>query len=156
MSLNDINKDELQDFAREVGVDDDGKKAELVERLETEGYTEDDVKNFQEGTFEPTREEPEEGAEFVVDHEAYDNRDPEEEVKRVEESTGLRATEDEEKKEDKVLIKMDAPFGSIRTHGVVFTREHPYAAVNKDVAEELLKSNSFRQAHPSEAEEYYS
>lgn len=148
MALSDINKDELQAFAEEVKVDSEGKKDELVERLESEGYTEEDVKSFQEGTFQAADD-----AEGGDD----DEQDPVEAAnQKVEEATGLRQADDEEEDdEEKLLIRLSGPFSSITTNGIRFTQEHPFVPVKRSVADELLKSESFRQAHPSEADEFY-
>lgn len=142
MALSDINKDELQDFAQAVGVDDEGKKDELVQRLEDEGYTKEDVESFQEGTF---------NAEGADD----DEQDPVEKAnEKVEEALGVREAEEEDD-EEKILIKLVGPYSSITTNGIRLTQEHPFAPVKRSVAEDLLKSQSFRQAHPSEADEFY-
>lgn len=147
MALNDINKDELQAFAEEVGVDSDGKKDKIVERLEGKGYTEEDVESFQEGTFEASSEEGDAN---------QTDPDPDATNKRVEEAVGVVADGgDESDEEEKILIKLDGPFSSITTNGVRFTQDHPFVPVKRSVAEELLKSRAFRQAHPGEADEFY-
>lgn len=154
MALNDINKDELQDFAEAKGVDSSGNKADVVARLEQHGFTEDDVVAFQEGTEEPAAAEQE--PEAVVPS----GETAEEANARVEQELGIRAGEDEARQSqdegEKILIKLVGPYSSLRTKGVFFTQEHPFVPVSREVADELLESSAFRQAHPSEAESYYS
>lgn len=171
MALNDVNKDELVDFAEARGIDASGNKPEVVERLEAEGVTEDDVRAWQEGTSQDDEEPssdtrpaeqpqggvPENQPETVVQHPSGDE-DEESPNARLERNLGLVDDEEEEEareSEDKILIKLDAPFSSIRTHGTLFTQDHPFAPVSREVADELLQSRSFRQAHPSEADAFY-
>lgn len=53
------------------------------------------------------------------------------------------------------LVKMvrDNPIFEIA--GTRFTQEHPYALLDASEAEVVLREEGFRQAHPSEIEEYY-
>lgn len=147
MALSDINKDELQAFAEEVNVDTEGKKDAIVQRLEDGGYTEEDVEAFQNGTFQANADDDGDDEKTADDRVA-------EKVGLVD--TGDDAREADDDDEDKILIKLDGPFSSITTHGVRFTQTHPFVPVKRSVADELLKSRNFRQAHPGEADEFYS
>lgn len=67
------------------------------------------------------------------------------------------ATKPVAKATDKFLIKMTRSNPLYETRGYRFTQEHPYALVNPDDAEFILSNeDGFRQAWPSELEEFYS
>lgn len=58
---------------------------------------------------------------------------------------------------DKYLIKMTRDNVLYEVRGYRFTQEHPYALVDSADAEYILgKEDGFRQAFPSELEEFYS
>lgn len=59
--------------------------------------------------------------------------------------------------ENKILLKMDRANRSYETHGVRFTKEHPFQAVDEDVAADILYNDTgFRIAAPHEVEQFYS
>jgi ribosomal protein L12E/L44/L45/RPP1/RPP2 len=61
------------------------------------------------------------------------------------------------KQENKILIRMDRANFSYETHGVRFTKEHPFQAVDEDVAADILYHDTgFRIASPHEVEQFYS
>ena len=56
-----------------------------------------------------------------------------------------------------VLLKMERKNPSFQAYGHVFTREHPYAIVNEETAQQIIDSfEGFRVASPSEARSFYS
>ena len=60
-------------------------------------------------------------------------------------------------KNAKYLIKMVRENVRYDTRGYTFTQEHPYALLDKDDAQFVLENEKgFRQATPSELEEFYS
>jgi len=70
-------------------------------------------------------------------------------------------SEHEEKKvvkvENKILLKMDRANYSYETHGVRFTKDHPFQAVDEQVAADILYNDTgFRIAAPHEVEQFYS
>lgn len=59
-------------------------------------------------------------------------------------------------KEDMVLVKMIRPNYSYETRGYTFTKEHPFVAMDKDVAQAIFdKEEGFVMATPSEVREFY-
>lgn len=62
-----------------------------------------------------------------------------------------------EQPQQKWLIKMERDNVRYDVRGYKFTKEHPYSLVTPEDAEYLLnKEKGFRQAFPSELEEFYS
>lgn len=56
-----------------------------------------------------------------------------------------------------VLLKMDRKNGTFEALGHKFTREHPYALVSQQDAQDIIDMfDGFRLASPSEAKAYYS
>ena len=56
-----------------------------------------------------------------------------------------------------VLVKMERKNPTFQTFGITFTREHPYAVVNEDLAQKIIDTeDGFRLASPSEARAFYS
>lgn len=56
-----------------------------------------------------------------------------------------------------VLLKMDRKNPSFQAYGHTFTREHPYALVSEDEAQQIIDTfDGFRLASPSEAKSFYS
>lgn len=56
-----------------------------------------------------------------------------------------------------VLIKMERKNPTYQTFGIVFTREHPYAVVNEELARMIIDvEDGFRIASPSEVKAFYS
>lgn len=63
----------------------------------------------------------------------------------------------EKVKEDVILIKMTRKNYRFDVLGITFTKEHPYAAVDKSKAQRILREyKGFVIALPDEVEEYYS
>lgn len=58
---------------------------------------------------------------------------------------------------DSMLVRMDRKNGTYETHGVTFTRDHPYALVSLDTAQHIFDNEiGFRPATPRELQEFYS
>ena len=58
---------------------------------------------------------------------------------------------------DSMLVRMDRKNGTYETHGVTFTRDHPYALVSLDTAQDIFDNEvGFRPATPRELQEFYS
>lgn len=56
-----------------------------------------------------------------------------------------------------VLIKMERKNPSFQAFGQVFTREHPYAIVSEETAQQIIDNyEGFRLASPAEAKSFYS
>lgn len=56
-----------------------------------------------------------------------------------------------------VLIKMERKNPSFQAYGQVFTREHPYAIVSEETAQQIIDNyEGFRLASPAEAKSFYS
>lgn len=56
-----------------------------------------------------------------------------------------------------VLLKMERKNPSLEAFGHRFTREHPYALVDEDTAQQIIDSyEGFRLASPAEARAFYS
>jgi hypothetical protein len=61
-----------------------------------------------------------------------------------------------EQPEDSVLVRMTRDNFRYDIMGITFTKEHPFAAVNKKKAQEIFdKEEGFRLATPKEVQEYY-
>jgi len=58
---------------------------------------------------------------------------------------------------DSMLVRMDRKNGTYETHGVTFTKDHPYALVSLDTAQDIFDNEvGFRPATPRELQEFYS
>lgn len=153
MELSDFNKAELYTIADKFGADVEHgqgiKKQHLVDVLEGDGIT----------------------VELVFDNiEEYKNRynpEPVEAPQNVIKTSDVNVAP-QVKKEDvvvakpfesdnkKYLIKMTRANPHFEIVGCTFTEQHPYALVDSDRAEYLLtRVEGFRQATPSELEDYY-
>lgn len=161
MSFESLNKDELakvnEFFTRDVQAEDPEKgptKRELIAALEEgddpvtwddykDTYLNSDVKKVEDRT-EAAQEEERQAAEA----------DPDE---PVDESTPDEQPVEEEEEEDTMVIKMDRKNGTYETHGLRFTKDHPYKPVTVSVGESILKNETgFSQATPSEVKDFYS
>lgn len=70
-------------------------------------------------------------------------------------ATPVEAAEDEPV-ENHILVKMTRKNGTYETHGLRFTRAHPFKSVPASVAESIISNeDGFVQALPSEVESYY-
>lgn len=132
MSFDNMKLAELKQVAEAFGVDleDVKTKSEVVATLVEEGVTYEMFKSFTDAEREEVEEE--------------DTPAP-----------VAKATKKQSK--STVLVKMDRPFGSFETNGVVFTREHPFVAVPEDIAQNIFDYEvGFRMATPREIQDYYS
>lgn len=162
MSFESLNKDELtkvaEFFLKDVEAADDEKgptKKELVAALAAgedpvswedykNVYLESDVKKA-----EDSAEVNEEEARLAAE------ADPDEPVDEDTDEAPAEPVEDEEA-EDEILIKMERRNGTYETHGLRFTKAHPYKSVPASVAESIItKEDGFRIALPSEVKDYY-
>ena len=58
---------------------------------------------------------------------------------------------------DEVLVRMTRANHRYDTMGYTFTRNHPFAAMSEDTAQEIFdKEDGFRLATPKEAQDFYS
>lgn len=157
MSFESLNKDELTSvatfFTRDVEAADPEKgptKKELIAALASgedpvswddykEVYLESDVKRAEDRA-QNSEEEVRAAAEA----------DPEEPVD--EDVAGVEPDD----APDLVLVKMERKNGTYETHGLRFTKDHPYKSVPEKVAESILTEElGFRLALPSEVKDYY-
>lgn len=159
MSFESLNKDELTKvalfFTKDVEAADPEKgptKKELVAALAAgddpvswddykEVYLESDVKKAEDRAAAAEEEKR-----------AAAEADPDEPVD--EDVAGEPVVEEDES--NHVLIKMDRKNGTYETHGLRFTKDHPYKSVPEETAEAILKAETgFRLALPSEVKDYY-
>lgn len=56
---------------------------------------------------------------------------------------------------DKLLVKMERKNPLYEIMGYRFTQDNPYALVSPQAAEAILREDGFRQAFPSELQEFY-
>ena len=124
-----MNINELRDVAREFGVDIENikTKAGIAGALATDGVTYEMYNTI--SLAEKVELEPEVSA-------------PKSAVK-----PGV----------DSMLVRMDRKNGTYETRGVTFTRDHPYALVDLDTAQDIFDNEEgFRPATPRELQEFYS
>lgn len=136
MSFDSMKLAELKQVAEAFGVDleDVKNKSEVIATLLEEGVTYEMFKSFSEAE--------------------KDEEEVEEEDTPVS-SAPAKASKKQSK--NTVLVKMDRPFGSFETNGILFTREHPFVAVPEDIAQNIFDYEvGFRMATPREVQEYYS
>jgi len=129
MSFEEMNINELRDVAREFGVDIENikTKAGIAGALATDGVTYEMYNTI--SLAEKVELEPEVSA-------------PKSAVK-----PGV----------DSMLVRMDRKNGTYETRGVTFTRDHPYALVDIDTAQDIFDNEEgFRPATPRELQEFYS
>lgn len=138
--FNDLSRNELirtadEDFAFDLSEDEKKSKATLLA-----AFTEAELK-FSDYLLANPQEEPEEveETEFVIV-----SNPQEEKAEKV-------------KEEDKMLVRMDRENPLFEFRRYRFTRQHPYALMERNDAEAIMRSEEgFRQAFPSELDEYYS
>lgn len=125
--------DELREIAENFGVEvkESDKKPMILAALAEEGVTFEDYNRLTNAE----HEEPEQ----VV------------EVKEVTvEKKRVRSEKD-------VLVKMTRDNYYFETYGKVFTKEHPFAVMSEDEAQQIFDAHDgFTVATPREAAEYYS
>lgn len=146
-SFKDLDRDELyrsciEDFA--VDVEKDANKETLIAALVETGIDWNDYV-----TQHPEAGDGEEET-TVVTSEKVTGR-------KKKKSTGpINVAEPVVKNEGQYLVKMVRENLLYETRGYRFTQEHPYALVEPDDAQYILSNeDGFRQAFPSELEEFY-
>ena len=131
MSFETLKISDLKKIAEDFGVEIEGlkNKTDIIAALSEEGVT--------WAVYQKTVENLEEAEDMVTEI----------------------VTKPENKKqnpEDTVLVKMERHNFTYETHGLTFTKQHPYAAMDKDLAQEIFdKEEGFRLATPKEVQEYY-
>jgi hypothetical protein len=150
MALEDFKKDELVKIADYFGTDTDGTKKEIVDRLEDDGVSFEEVEAQQEFIFPEVKveKEPEEVTPVEVLNEGETR---EEDVPVIEEVIKPVVAEN-----DLVLVKMLTNNRIFEIAGKRFTRNHPYVLMDRKSADKVLQNESFREANYKEAEDYYS
>lgn len=130
MSFEEMNINELRIVAREFGVDIENikTKAGIAGALATDGVTYEMYNTIL--LAEKVELEPEEPA-------------PAQNVIKP----GVET----------MLVRMDRKNGIYETRGVTFTRDHPYALVDVNTAQDIFDNEEgFRPATPRELQEFYS
>ena len=131
MSFETLKIAELKKIAEDFGVEIDGlkNKTDIIAALSEEGVT----WSVYEKTLEKLKEEDDMATEVVA-----------------------KPVNKKVNPEDTLLVKMERHNYSYETHGFTFTKEHPYAAMDKDTAQEIFdKEEGFRLATPKEVQEFY-
>lgn len=149
----DLKKPQLVEAAEVFGADNTGNAQDIIAALTTDGVTVEDYrKQFKLGEYKPKEDDG------VT--KSSDVAPPKEVVELPEVVVAPEPVTAEPIKfavQDKYLIKMDKrqnPYFEFRQY--VFTQENPYAILTAEDAEELLKTEEgFRQAFPSELQEFY-
>jgi hypothetical protein len=152
MSFETLNKAQLDDAAKQFGIDwtkTDPKKNEMIKDLEEEGIT---WKMYKQANPDP---EPEE-----EDEEPEQEEDDTTESAVVAEVTGDEDTAEKKfspRARQPVLVKMTRANPSYEVRGYNFTKRHPFLPVSPDDAEYLVNSlGGFSIATPKEVDEFYS
>jgi hypothetical protein len=131
MSFETLKIAELKKIAEDFGVEIEGlkNKTDIIAALSEEGVT----WSVYEKTLEKLKEEDDMATEVVA-----------------------KPVNKKVNPEDTLLVKMERHNYSYETHGFTFTKEHPYAAMDKDTAQEIFdKEEGFRLATPKEVQEFY-
>ena len=131
MSFETLKIAELKKIAEDFGVEIDGlkNKTDIIAALSEEGVT----WSVYEKTLEKLKEEDDMATEVLA-----------------------KPVNKKVNPEDTLLVKMERHNYSYETHGFTFTKEHPYAAMDKDTAQEIFdKEEGFRLATPKEVQEFY-
>lgn len=130
MSFEEMNINELRDVAREFDVDIENikTKAGIIGALNTDGVTYEMYNTISLAQKVELEAEEPAPAQNVV-------------------KPGVET----------MLVRMDRKNGIYETRGVTFTREHPYALVDLDTAQDIFDNEEgFRPATPRELQEFYS
>jgi hypothetical protein len=131
MSFETLKISDLKKIAEDFGVEIEGlkNKADIIAALSEEGVT--------WAVYQKTVENLEEAEDMVTE-------------------TVTKPENKKQNPEDTVLVKMERHNFTYETHGFTFTKQHPYAAMDKDLAQEIFdKEEGFRLATPKEVQEYY-
>lgn len=157
LTAKELYRSATEDFAVPVEETDKNKKKVLLAALVEAGvewgdYVEQhpDVAPEEKPKYEPTLANTVQGAEPVDPQEKW--ADPRQNVRKesIRVNRGLDSTG------EPYLIKMERDNLVFETRGYRFTRENPYALVDPKDAEYILRvEDGFRQAFPSELEEFY-
>lgn len=133
MSFETLKVSELKKVAEDFAVEVDGlkSKTEIIAALSEEGVTwqvyKQTLKNIEEDTED-------------ISEEKLPKFDP-----------------NKEQSEDNVLVRMTRANFRYDIMGQTFTREHPFVAMKKDLAQAIFdKEDGFRLATPKEVQEFYS
>lgn len=131
MSFDTLKVKDLKQIATDFAVDTEGlkNKADIVAAMAEEGVTWSVYQNTLEKMEDLKEEFPEVLPKF----------DPNQELDK-----------------DVVLVKMTRANYRYDVSGYTFTKDHPFIAMNPDVAQEIFdKEEGFRLATPREVQEYY-
>lgn len=131
MSFDTLKVKDLKQIATDFAVDTEGlkNKADIVAAMAEEGVTWSVYQNTLEKMEDLKEEFPEGLPKF----------DPNQELDK-----------------DVVLVKMTRANYRYDVSGYTFTKDHPFIAMNPDVAQEIFdKEEGFRLATPREVQEYY-
>jgi pyruvate/2-oxoacid:ferredoxin oxidoreductase alpha subunit len=132
MSFETLKVSELKKIAEDFGVELEGLKgkADIIAALAEEGVT--------WSVYNKTVEKIETEAEDMS-QEVLPKFDPK-----------------KEQPEDTVLVRMTRANFRYDIQGFTFTREHPFVAMNKDVAQKIFdKEEGFRLATPADVQDFY-
>lgn len=146
MDYNSKNKPELEELATERGVSAEGKKQEIIERLQAQ----DDIKQAAaEDEANETKDEApkDDGVMRAADVKPSNEQAPKDEAPDEPEA---------ESKDEMVLVKLTTRANKFHYGQYRFSKLHPFQPVPKTVADKLVDMPNFRKASKSEAEKYYS
>lgn len=129
---------ELKSICKAIGIETkkNSKKIELIEALKDTGMTEEQILQEVNKAFDYKESEP----------------------KKAEVIEIIKKEEPQVKKQEKVLIKMVHPRGSLNVgNGFVFTLEEPFKLVSRTQADDIIRraKNEVREATPEEAASFY-
>lgn len=149
MSFETLKRSDLEEVAEAFGVDiaDARNNAERAARIVSDGITWKQYLDYK-GTIAPERK--------VVTSEELgvkpkDEVDAEVVVPALQPKPVL-----EDPEGDEILLKMERENFTFSAYGYNFSKQHPFALVDKATANRIMKSyDGFRPAMPHEAQEYY-
>jgi len=156
LSFQKLDKEELirtaeNDFAVALSEDEKKSKKLVLAAMAESGVTFEkylECNPEQREKFAPVEEAPETPQNVVTSADVTEGTD-EVEIVTKEERPKLAA-------EQKWLVKMDRKNPLFEIAGHRFTSEHPYVLMSAEDAEVVLREEGFRQAYPSEIQDYYS
>ena len=131
MSFDTLKVKDLKQIATDFAVDTEGlkNKADIIAAMAEEGVT----WSVYQSTLEKMEDLKEEFPEVLPKF------DPNQELDK-----------------DMVLVRMTRGNYRYDVEGYTFTKDHPFIAINPDVAQEIFdKEEGFRLATPREVQEYY-
>jgi hypothetical protein len=142
--LEKMRKDELILVANEFGVElsENDTKNQILEKLREDGITDELAQDFFNRSVSEEEVRSDSGS-----TEAEQEEEGKEETKPEPETSV---------KEDKVIVLMTRKNPMYSGKGYVFTRNHPFQALPKSLAEHLISNEKgFRQATESEVKSFY-